>query len=170
MTLSNKLLSKLFETTNPSGASCLSRCLIYKVHTARSAAGLYLSTLSSLCQALFSSFFQNFFHANRFGPRQLLPQRFCILAHPPAFVKNFFRLFPNLFVPHSAAGRSLRCPRGQLGYNTTPASLCQLLFSNFFIFFHIAPFLVDFPAFCPEKSTIGGHLPIKFPLAEQQRM
>ena len=93
MTLSNKLLSKLFETTNPSGASCLSRCLIYKVHTARSAAGLYLSTLSSLCQALFSSFFQNLFRANRFGPRQLLPQRFCILAHPPAFVKNFFRLF-----------------------------------------------------------------------------
>ena len=113
----------------------MSRCLIYKVHTARSAAGLYFSTLSSLCQALFSSFFQNFFHANRFGPCQLLPQRFCILAHPPAFVKNFFRLFPNLFVPHSAAGRSLRCPRGQLGYNTTPASLCQLLFSNFSRFF-----------------------------------
>ena len=58
----NKLLSKLFETTNPSGASCLSRCLIYKVHTARSAAGVILPHRSSLVKHFFQVF-SNFFRA-----------------------------------------------------------------------------------------------------------
>ncbi|MEY8402293.1 hypothetical protein AALA54_02970, partial [Oscillospiraceae bacterium 44-34] len=55
-------LSKLFETTNPSGASCLSRCLIYKVHTARSAAGIILPHCPSLVKHFFQVF-SNFFCA-----------------------------------------------------------------------------------------------------------
>ena len=56
----NKLLSKLFETTNPSGASCLSRCLIYKVHTAHQRRAFILPHLFSFVKYFFE-FFQILF-------------------------------------------------------------------------------------------------------------
>ena len=51
---------KALFTTNPSGASCLSRCLIYKVHAALVGDADYLTTLARLCQELFSDFFKFF--------------------------------------------------------------------------------------------------------------
>lgn len=91
--MSNKLLSKLFETTNPSGASCLSRCLIYKVHAASLSSGDYHTTSFPLCQVLFLVFSNFFALASCFLCGLLLSQQFCILPHPRIFVKNFFQLF-----------------------------------------------------------------------------
>ena len=64
-----------------------------------SAAGFYPTTLFSSCQVLFLSFFQNFFRA-RLSLASCVPllQRFYILPHLPALVKNFFRLFSKFFV------------------------------------------------------------------------
>ena len=53
----NKLLAKLTLSTNPSGASCLSRCLIYKVHAARvQRRALSYHTSSPLSRTFFDLF------------------------------------------------------------------------------------------------------------------
>ncbi|MEY8405057.1 hypothetical protein AALA54_17470, partial [Oscillospiraceae bacterium 44-34] len=94
-------LSKLFETTNPSGASCLSRCLIYKVHAARSAAGVILPHRSSLVKHFFQVF-SSFFRArsqSRCGSVALAAD--FQFTTSPNLCQELFRLFSKFFVPAS---------------------------------------------------------------------
>ena len=84
--------------------------------------------------------------------------------------RTFFDFFQNPFRSLRASSFPMPCPRGQLRHNTTPISLCQVGFSNFFNFFLRSHFLVLFLFFQLILSTRHGHLAARFPLAEQQHI
>ena len=63
----------------------------------------------------------------------MLSQRFCILPAARPFVKNFFHVFSNLFVPAQVLPNSV--VPATVSYLTTPSSLCQELFLTFFKIF-----------------------------------
>ena len=148
----------------------MSRCLIYKVHTAR-AAGFYLTTSQNLCQELFSDFFNLFCSLIQSLRRGLLlPQRFYMLPHFPAFVKNFFRLFSKSFVLY--LGRRLATLVLADSFDRLPhlSSLVNPFFQVFFRFFKKPLFPRISPLFPPPKSPAHGHFSTGFPLAERQRV
>ena len=76
---------------HPSGAFRSLHCLIYKVHASRRNI-CYLSTSFSVCQVLFSSFF-NFFEALSFARFR---RSLGILPYLSAFVKYFFQVLFDL--------------------------------------------------------------------------
>ena len=92
---------ELFLQPIHSGASCLSCCLIYKVHTALS--GGLLSYHSSFpLSSTFSSFFKLFRALIRglFAVLSaILADSLIMLPHSVSLVKHFFQAFSNFFVP-----------------------------------------------------------------------
>ena len=57
----------------------------------RAAQGLYISTLASVCQEVFSTFFETL---SRFAPS---PERLINIPRTSPFVNTFFHLFSNFF-------------------------------------------------------------------------
>ena len=119
-----------FKQPSPSGASCLSRCLIYKVHTVRFtfhrvAAGFKFITSFRLCQELFSSFF-NFFKA-------------LSLAN----ADGTWRLRGGFVSRRKALAYISKCRHG-----------CQYLFFVFFLFFQFFPFCLQLFTFVRVSRTL----------------
>ena len=99
----HKLFSKLWNNQT-SGASCLSRCLIYKVHTVRFTFSVSRRALSlSLRPAFVKNFFQafsNFFLLSHSLPGLViaaLAGDLISLPQAASLVKNFFQVFSNFF-------------------------------------------------------------------------
>ena len=82
-----------------SGASCLSRCLIYKVHTALCGGLLSYHIVFSLSRTFFK-FFQTFFVLSfrLHAPWRCLADSSIRLPHSVSFVKHFFQVFLNFQV------------------------------------------------------------------------
>ena len=86
---------ELFLQPIHSGASCLSCCLIYKVHTALSGGLLSYHSSGFPCQALFSSFFK-LFRARSGRPSvvtAVLADSSSRISLLEPFVKHFFQVF-----------------------------------------------------------------------------
>ena len=150
----------MFTTKSKSGASCLSRCLIYKVHTALSGGSLSYHTVFVLSRTFFRFF--NLFRSLR-RPGGLLPILLAasagdslIVALLVRSVKNFFQeffaLFP--FLHSEPQFRSVLPSVGQLRYVTTPIPDCQALFSTFSRF----SFCPLQPDILPQNSLLHNHL------------
>ena len=130
---------------NPSGASCLSRCLIYKVHAASSRRNFILAHRFRFVKSFFQVFSNFFvlFHSPRsrgfFAPASQ-PTR---LDYHTRFSlsSTFFKLFQTFFkrpLQSSLCGplRPAGFPcRKALAYISKTPHLCQHLFSLFFAFF-----------------------------------
>ena len=107
--ISDFIIPSLFRATN-SGAFRSLHCLIYKVlaPSASAAEHCYLNRLTSVCQALFSTFFEVFSAPSSvptFPPDSLIS-----LPNHSRFVKHYFLLFQNFF----RAARSCSTAAGQL--------------------------------------------------------
>ena len=106
----------------------VSRCLIYKVHSAVSRAFIVSHQVSFV-----KNFFQilsNFlWSARRFAVSRSAANSFS-LAHLHPFVKNFFRISSSFFLNPVRFAAPFRT----LGYDTIEKPVCQPFFSYFFIF------------------------------------
>jgi len=109
------------------------RCLIYKVHTANSRREFHSTTPGSLCQHLFSNFFE-----------ALCRVTFVIPALSLAALSLSGTLAPALTKPLAQA----------LGYLTTSYPLCQHLFSLFSKFFVKTLFCPQHTYKCPQKYRL----------------
>ena len=123
-----------FELLQPihSGASCLSCCLIYKVHTALS--GGLLSYHSSFpLSSTFFKFFQTFSCSH---PQVLavlsavLADSLIMLPHSFFLVKHFFQVFQTFSCSFLEKLGGERRPFGQLIEDITFGTFCQALFSS----------------------------------------
>ena len=88
----------------------MSRCLIYKVHTAHQRRAFILPHRFAFVKNFFQVFLNFFVPSSVARCGLLLPQRFHILPHFPGLVKYFFRLFSKSFsypLPCSAFHRVL---------------------------------------------------------------
>ena len=157
----------------------MSRCLIYKVHTALSG-GLLSYHVSSALSRTFFKFF-NFFRSlirRPDGASAALPDSSIRLPHldplvKPFFasLKNFFQICPARPAPFrgisrlSAAGLPAPLQDARLYYQT-PASLS----THFFRFFSFFPHSLQPPGKQPRNSTAGGHLPVEFSIAQRHRL
>ena len=113
----HKLFSKLWNNQT-SGASCLSRCLIYKVHTVRFTFSVSRRALSlSLHPAFVKNFFQVF--------------------------SNFFSSFIRCLALWPLRLRLFFPRRKALAYIIKSCGGCQYLFSIFFLFFSFCPVFPD---------------------------
>ena len=125
-----------------SGAFRSLHCLIYKV-LARAAQRRniwYLTTFSSICQVLFSTFFKIFFVLS--FPSRRLSDGLVIISGLPEFVKHFFRVSWKLF--RTPPPRRLRLR--QLADSSRFPSVCQVLFQTFFKLLSPARCSCSFPS------------------------
>ena len=83
----------MFTTKSKSGASCLSRCLIYKVHTALSGGSLSYHTVFILSRTFFR-FFNLLFSQT---PRRATPYLLAASAGDSLIVSLLFRSVKNFF-------------------------------------------------------------------------
>ena len=115
----------------------MSRCLIYKVHTAHQRRALILPH----SQAFVKNFFQVFlnFFVLSFAALRAAAAVATVshLTTSPSLCQELFSTFFKVsFVPDPAQPLRMPRSRGQLGHNTTCLSLCQeVLFDFFEIFF-----------------------------------
>ena len=140
----------------------MSRCLIYKVHTAQRRRGLSYHTVQPL-SSTFLSFFQLFFSARPAGPAALLSQRFHILPRLRLLVKHFFRLFQIFFLRPTAS--PLSCPVLADSFDRLPhpATVVNRFFQIFLNFsFFPVPSLMT-----PPDPTAGGQMAAGSSLAER---
>ena len=144
----HKLFSKLWNNQT-SGASCLSRCLIYKVHTVRFTCSVSRRVLSlSLRPAFVKNFFQvfsNFFqlsHSLSGVVTVALTGDLINLPQAVSLVKNFFQVFQtfssSLIRPNRCGSCSLEdfalSQSACLYYQNSPC-LSTLFFDFFLLFF-----------------------------------
>ena len=150
----------MFTTKSKSGASCLSRCLIYKVHTALSGGSLSYHTVFVLSRTFFRFF--NLFSFSQ-TPRRAAPYFARRLSRRLSYCSTSCplcqELFSGIFVlfsfPHSEPQfRSVLPSVGQLRYVTTPTPDCQALFSTFSRF----SFCPLQPDILPQNSLLHNHL------------
>ena len=157
----------------------MSRCLIYKVHTALSG-GLLSYHVSSALSRTFFKFF-NFFRSlirRPDGASAALPDSSIRLPHLGPLVKPFFRFPEKSFSGPSGPARALRgisrlsaaglpAPLQDARlYYQTPASVS----THFFRFFSFFPPSLPSPGKRPRNSTAGGHLPVEFSIAQRHRL
>ena len=129
------------------GASCLSRCLIYKVHTAASLSRRVLMiTHRFRFVKNFFQVFSNFFEALSFAALSRLSRAGLAadsirLPHSVRFVKSFFKFFQTFFELLTCEPfgplrfRPVLPCRRALAYISKTAPVCQHLFSFFSSFF-----------------------------------
>ena len=154
----------------------MSRCLIYKVHTAPQRRAFILPRSLAFVKDFFQVF-QLFSssHPRPRGASAALSDSSIRLPHPGPLVKHFFPLPRNFFsraawpdprpsAVSCAPPRPASPPRFKtLDYITRLPLPCQPIFSDFSRFFHIRPKSAP-------GSVSGGHLTAEFSIARRHRL
>ena len=158
---------ELFLQPIHSGASCLSRCLIYKVHAALSRR-VFIVALSFLFVKhffqVFLIFFGRFYRGNRpaHSPAALADDLF-ILPPLPHFVKHFFQIFFDLFSCLTRSGRGdALASRKRFAIIANFSFLVNHFFQFFPSFFHFVlrqPYLLSFARFYTQNVGSDGTSP-----------
>ena len=144
----------MFTTKSKSGASCLSRCLIYKVHTALSGGSLSYHTVFVLSRTFFR-FFNLLFSQT---PRRAAPYLLAASAGDSLIVsllfrsvKNFFQEFFSLFcslIQDLIQKCAARCRTASICYHAY-----SRLSSTFFDFFRFSLCLYLSKYLCKHSSS-----------------